>query len=227
MENYLANLTNDLKESNKKLYYENQNLQEEVIKLRERIKVLDKSEYIDELEFNIASLKEALKNERESQKILREDVESLSKRLDEFLALFATYISDEENESYKLGNDKSLMFGVNIDSSFIINSSLKAIKNYLNILKCDNIQHFIINDFHTNKKSDIILIGEVFADFIRLSNLHSNKHIYGLVEISMPDILNQNAISIRFYGNKDIEEEFAKFKKIYSSKLNFKDSLES
>ncbi|RDU65163.1 hypothetical protein [Helicobacter sp. MIT 14-3879] len=227
MENYLANLTNDLRESNKKLNYENQSLQEEIIKLKEHIKVLEKSDYIDELEFNIKTLQDALKNERQTQQILKNDVESLSKRLDEFLTLFATYINeDEENNIYKINNDKSLMFGVNIDSAFIKNSNPKAIRNYLNILKCNNIQNFIINDFQIQKKSDVILIGEVFADFIRLSNLNNEAHIYGLVEMSMPNVINQNAIAITFYGNKDIKEEFSKFKKIYSNQLNFKDSLE-
>ncbi len=219
MENYIANLTNDIKEANKKLVAENDTLREENIKLKEHIKVLEKNEYVEELEFNIKSLREALQNERDSQKILREDLESLSKRLDEFLALFANYISDEEADSFNLIGDKSLMFGVNIDSEFIKTSNLKALRNYLNILKCTTIQQFEINDFSTQKKSDIALIGEVFADFVRLANLTNDTNVYGLVEITMPDIINQNTIYLHFYGNKDISDEFAQFKQIYRSQL--------
>lgn len=222
MENYLTNLTNDIKEANKKLIAENDILREENIKLKEHIKVLEKNEYVEELEFNIKSLREALQNEHNSQKTLREDLESLSKRLDEFLALFATYINDEEADYYNLIGDKSLMFGVNIDSDFIKTSNLKALRNYLNILKCTQIQHFEINDFSTQKKSDIALIGEVFADFVRLANITNDTHIYGLVEITMPDIINQNTIYLHFYGNKDIGSEFSQFKQIYRTQLNVK-----
>ena len=219
MENYLTNLTNDIKEKNKELISQNDALRLENIKLKEHIKVLEKGEYIEELESNIATLKTALQNERDSQKILREDVESLSKRLDEFLALFANYVSEDEVDSYNLNGDKSLMFGVNIDSEFIKNSTLKAIRNYLNILKCNQIQSFEISDFSTQKKSDIVLIGEVFADFVRLANITKDANIYGIVEISMPDIIHQNTIAIRFYGNKDISEEFTQFRQIYSAQL--------
>lgn len=222
MENYIANLTNDIKEANKKLLAENDALREENIKLKEHIKVLEKNEYVEELEFNIKSLREALQNERDSQKVLREDLESLSSRLDEFLALFANYISDEEADSLNLIGDKSLMFGVNIDSEFIKSSNLKALRNYLNILKCNQIQHFEINDFSTQKKSDIVLIGEVFADFVRLANLTNDANIYGLVEITMPDIIHQNTIYLHFYGNKDISDEFTQFKEIYRSQLKAK-----
>lgn len=222
MENYIANLTNDIKEANKKLLAENDALREENIKLKEHIKVLEKNEYVEELEFNIKSLREALQNERDSQKILREDLESLSSRLDEFLALFANYINDEEADGYNLIGDKSLMFGVNIDSEFIKSSNLKALRNYLNILKCNQIQHFEINDFSTQKKSDIVLIGEVFADFVRLANLTNDANIYGLVEITMPDIIHQNTIYLHFYGNKDISDEFTQFKEIYRSQLKAK-----
>lgn len=222
MENYIANLTNDIKEANKKLLAENDALREENIKLKEHIKVLEKNEYVEELEFNIKSLREALQNERDSQKILREDLESLSSRLDEFLALFANYINDEEADSLNLIGDKSLMFGVNIDSEFIKNSNLKALRNYLNILKCNQIQHFEIDDFSTQKKSDIVLIGEVFADFVRLANLTNDANIYGLVEITMPDIIHQNTIYLHFYGNKDISDEFMQFKEIYRSQLKAK-----
>ena len=222
MENYIANLTNDIKEANKKLLAENDALREENIKLKEHIKILEKNEYVEELEFNIKSLREALQNERDSQKVLREDLESLSSRLDEFLALFANYISDEEADSLNLIGDKSLMFGVNIDSEFIKSSNLKALRNYLNILKCNQIQHFEINDFSTQKKSDIVLIGEVFADFVRLANLTNDANIYGLVEITMPDIIHQNTIYLHFYGNKDISDEFTQFKEIYRSQLKAK-----
>lgn len=222
MENYIANLTNDIKEANKKLLAENDALREENIKLKEHIKVLEKNEYVEELEFNIKSLREALQNERDSQKILREDLESLSSRLDEFLALFANYINDEEADSLNLIGDKSLMFGVNIDSEFIKNSNLKALRNYLNILKCNQIQHFKIDDFSTQKKSDIVLIGEVFADFVRLANLTNDANICGLVEITMPDIFHQNTIYLHFYGNKDISDEFMQFKEIYRSQLKAK-----
>lgn len=222
MENYIANLTNDIKEANKKLIAENDALREENIKLKEHIKVLEKNEYVEELEFNIKSLREALQNERDSQKVLREDLESLSSRLDEFLALFANYINDEEADLLSLIGDKSLMFGVNIDSEFIKNSNLKALRNYLNILKCTMIQHFEIDDFSTQKKSDIVLIGEVFADFVRLANLTNDANIYGLVEITMPDIIHQNTIYLHFYGNKDISDEFMQFKEIYRSQLKAK-----
>lgn len=226
MENYLVTITNDLRDNNKRLQHENKTLQQEVLKLKERIKVLENSDYVSELESNISMLKNTLKNERDSQKKLKDDVEILSKRLDEFLALFSTYINDSENNDiYDINDDKSLLFGVNIDSSFIQNSTIKAIKNYLSILKCNNVQTFSINDFSTNKKSDIILIGEVFADYIRLSNLANDINVYGLLEISMPNIFEQNAISIKFYGNKDVENDFIKFKKIYSRELNLKDSI--
>lgn len=218
MENYLANLSNEIKEKNKELSTQNDYLREENLKLKEHIKVLEKNEYIEELEFNIKSLKEALQNERDKQAILKSDLESLSQRLDEFLALFANYISEDEGDIYNLLGDKSLMFGVNIDSTFIKNSTLKAIRNYLHILKCNQIQQFEVKDFSTQKKSDIVLIGEVFADFIRLSNITKDANIYGLVEISMPDI--SSTIMIRFYGNKDISEEFMQFRQIYSSQLS-------
>ncbi|RAX55171.1 hypothetical protein CCY99_00290 [Helicobacter sp. 16-1353] len=226
MEDYLVTITNDLKDNNKKLQYENEALKQEILKLKEHIKVLENSDYINELESNVDSLKTMLKNERDSQKKLRDDVNMLSQRLDEFLALFSTYINDnEDNDIYDINDDKSLLFGINIDSGFIQNATIKSIKNYLSILKCNNIQTFTINDFSTNKKSDIILIGEVFADYIRLSNLANDINIYGLVEMSMPNIFEQNAISIKFYGNKNIEEDFIKFKKIYSRELNLKDSI--
>lgn len=219
MENYLTNLTNDIKEANKKLSAENDALRIENIKLKEHIKVLEKNEYIDELESNIKALNDALQNERETQQTLRNDVESLSKRLDEFLALFANYVGDDEVDFYKLNGDKSLMFGVNIESDFIKNNSLKAICSYLNILKCTQIQVFEIYDFSTQKKSDIVLIGEVFADFVRLANITSKAHIYGLIEISMPDIIHPNTIYLHFYGNKNISAEFEQFKGIYQSQL--------
>lgn len=222
MENYIANLTNDIKEANKKLVAENDALREENIKLKEHIKVLEKNEYVEELEFNIKTLREALQNERDSQKILREDLESLSARLDEFLALFANYISDEEADSLNLIGDKSLMFGVNIDSEFIKKSDLRQIRNYLNILKCTVIQRFEIDDFSIHKKSDIALIGEVFADFVRLANLTNDAHIYGLVEITMPDIIHQNTIYLHFYGNKNISDEFEQFRQIYRTQLKAK-----
>lgn len=219
MENYLSNLTNDIKETNKKLSAENDALREENIRLKEHIKILEKSEYINELESNIKALNEALQSERDLQEVLRGDVESLSKRLDEFLALFANYISDDEVDFYNLIGDKSLMFGVNIDADFLQNSTIKAICNYLSMLKCTQIQHFEINDFSTQKKSDIVLIGEVFADLVRLANLTNEANIYGLVEITMPDVINQNTISLHFYGNKDISTEFTQFKQIYKSQL--------
>lgn len=222
MENYLTNLTNDIKETNKKLIAENDALREENIRLKAHIDVLEKNEYVEELEFNIKSLREALESERGAQKILREDLESLSKRLDEFLALFANYISDDEADSFNLIGDKSLMFGVNIDSEFIKTSNLRALRNYLNILKCNKIQHFEISDFSTQKKSDIALIGEVFADFVRLANLTNDAHIYGIIEITMPDIIHQNTIYLHFYGNKDIADEFEQFKGIYKSQLKEK-----
>lgn len=226
MENYLTDFTNNIKETNKKLVYENEMLREENIKLKEHIKVLEKNEYVEELEFNIKSLQESLQKERDAQQILKNDVENLSRRLDEFLALFATYISDEAQDIYNLNGDKSLMFGVNIDSAFLKNSTLKAISNYLNILKCTNIQQFTINDFKTQKKSDIVLIGEVFADYVRLANITNDANVYGLVEISQPDIINQNTISLRFYGNKDVSDEFKKFKQIYSKQLNLNETLD-
>lgn len=226
MENYLADLMSNLKENNKKLAYENEMLKEENIKLKEHIKVLEKNEYVEELEFNIKTLQESLQNERQTQAILKNDVENLSKRLDEFLALFATYISDETQDIYNLNGDKSLMFGVNIDSAFLKNSTSKAISNYLSILKCTNIQQFEINDFKTQKKSDIVLIGEVFADYVRLANITNDANIYGLVEISQPDIIHQNTIALRFYGNKDVSEEFKKFKQIYSKQLNLNETLD-
>ncbi|MGX3010025.1 hypothetical protein ACWIUD_00475 [Helicobacter sp. 23-1044] len=225
MENYINDLTQNLKSTNKKLSAENDALREENIKLKEHIKVLEKNEYIDELESNLKTLQNALQDERETQQSLKENVENLSHRLDEFLALFATYIDDGAQDIYKLNGDKSLMFGVNIDSAFLQSSPLKTICNYLNILKCTQIQHFAIDDFHTQKKSDIALIGEVFADFVRLANITKEAHIYGLVEIAMPDIINQNTITISFYGNKDVSGEFAQFREIYSKQLNVKESL--
>lgn len=228
MEDYLVTITNDLKKHNRELQHKNDALQQEILKLKEHIKVLENSDYINELESNLALLKTALKTERDSQKKLKDDVKILSTRLDEFLALFSTYINDGDdsiNNIYDIGDDKSLLFGVNIDLDFIQNSTIKTIKNYLSILKCNNIQTFVINDFSTNKKSDIILIGEVFADYIRLSNLANDVNIYGIIEISMPNIFEQNAISIKFYGNKNIENDFIKFKKIYSKELNLKDSI--
>lgn len=226
MENYIADFANNIKEANKKLTYENEALREENIKLKEHIKVLEKNEYVEELEFNIKTLQESLQNERKTQQILKNDVESLSRRLDEFLALFATYVNDDTQDIYQLNGDKSLMFGVNIDSTFLKNSTLKAISNYLAILKCNNVQQFQINDFTTQKKSDIVLIGEVFADYVRLANITSKANIYGLVEVSQPDIINQNTISLRFCGNKDVSEEFKKFKQIYSKQLNLNETLD-
>ncbi|MDE6885840.1 MAG: hypothetical protein K2P17_02180 [Helicobacteraceae bacterium] len=208
MDSYLSNITNDLREVNKSLNREN-------IELKEQIS--NKDSYIKDLEDSILSLKGLLQTEREMEQKLKNDVEVLSARLDEFLALFAEYINDDRELEIELNGDKNLMFGVNIDSNFIANSTLKAIKNYLNILKCTNIQTFVINDFNTQKKSDIILIGEVFADYVRLSNMNLNVNIYGLVEISMPDIINQNAISIKFYGNRDVTQEFNSFRKIYTN----------
>lgn len=208
MDSYLSNITNDLREVNKSLNREN-------IELKEQIS--NKDSYIKDLEDSILSLKGLLQTEREMEQKLKNDVEALSARLDEFLALFAEYVNDDRELEIELNGDKSLMFGVNIDSNFIANSTLKAIKNYLNILKCTNIQTFIINDFNTQKKSDIVLIGEVFADYVRLSNMNLNVNIYGLVEISMPDIINQNAISIKFYGNRDVTQEFNSFRKIYTN----------
>lgn len=225
MENYISDLTQNLKETNKKLLHENDALREENIKLSEHIKVLEKNEYIEELEANLATLQESLQNERKTAQILREDVENLSRRLDEFLALFATYINDDGTDIYKLNGDKTLMFGVNIDSAFLKSASLKAISNYLHILKCAHIQQFEISDFHTQKKSDIVLIGEVFADFVRLSNITNDANVYGLVEISQPDIINQSTIILRFYGNKDASDEFTKFKQIYSKQLNLNETL--
>lgn len=221
MDKYTSDITNNLRDVNKKLNHQNLNLKEENLKLKEHIKVLEDNDYISDLEHSVKTLRELLEVEREMQANLKEDVKNLSSRLDEFLALFANYIDDENKIALELNGDKDLIFGVNIDSAFLKNSSLKIIQNYLSILKCNKIQSFIINDFSTTKKSDIILIGEVFADYVRLANIHSDFNVYGLVEISMPDVINPQSILLKFFGNKDVENEFEKFKQIYSQQLNF------
>lgn len=225
MEDYLVTITNDLKQTNKSLSRENDNLRQEVIKLKEYIKLLENSDYVRELESTITTLQTKLATEQESYQKLKNDVEILGARLDDFLALFANHIDNEENRDYEISDDKSLLFGVNLDSHFIQNASSKAIKNYLYVLKCNQIQNFEISDFSTIKESELHLIGEVFADYIRLSHLANNSHIYGLIEMSIPNIFEQNTITIKFYGNKNIENDFVKFKKIYSKELKLENSI--
>ena len=222
MEDYLVTITNDLKETNKKLKEENQCLKDEIITLKNELQTLNKKEYIQELESTINTLQVELASKTESQESLKRDVEFLRNRFDDFIELFAECINENETNKYDINDDKSLLFGVNIDSRFIYTATQKALKNYLSILKCNYIQQFIISDFKPTQKSDIVLIGEVFADYIRLSNISSKEKIYGLVEIGL---LNNNDIQIKFYGNQNIEESFEKKKKIYSKELNLNETI--
>lgn len=222
MEDYLVTITNELKETNKKLKEENELLKEEIIKLNKKLQSLNNEKYIQELESTINTLKTELESKRESQELLKKDVEFLRSRFDDFIELFAEYINEDEANKYDINDDKDLIFGVNIDSRFIASASKKAIKNYLTILKCDSIQNFSINDFKPTQKSDIVLLGEVFADYIRLSHISNKDKIYGLVEINTS---NNNDIQIKFYGNQDIKESFEKFKKIYSKELNLSEAI--
>lgn len=221
MEDYLATITNELKENNKKLKQENQTLREEILSLNEQIKSLNNDDYVQELESIIDTLRAELDSKRASQEKLKTDIKYLSTKFDDFIELFAEYIDEDDTNSYDIGNDKSLIFGVNIDPKFISSATQKALKNYLAILRCNNIQSFVIDDFKPTQKDDIMLIGEVFADYVRLSNITNKDKIYGLVKMSV----NDNAIQIKFYGNRDIENDFEKFKKIYSKELNLSEAI--
>lgn len=222
MEDYLITITNELKENNKKLKEENQSLRDEIAILKKELQTIDNQGYIKELESTINALQTELISKAKSQETLKHDIEFLRNRFDGFIELFVECISDNTANKYDISDDKSLIFGVNIDSKFINTATKKALSNYLSILKCNNIQNFIITDFKPKQKSDIRLIGEVFADYIRLSNITNEEKIYGLVDIKS---LNNDNIQIKFYGNKNIEENFKKFQKIYSKELNLNEAI--
>ncbi len=222
MEDYLVTITNELKESNKKLKEENQSLRDEITTLKKKLQAIDNQAYIKELESTINVLQTELISKTKSQETIKHDIEFLRDRFDGFIELFVECISDNAANKYDISDDKSLIFGVNIDSKFINTATQKALSNYLSILKCDNIQNFIITDFKPKQKSDIRLIGEVFADYIRLSNITNEEKIYGLVEVRLS---NNDNMQIKFYGNKNIEENFKKFKKIYSKELNLNETI--
>lgn len=225
VKDYLEKITSDLKDTNKRLVRENEALAQEVLKLKEYIKLLENSEYVGELEARVSELESKLKREQASYGNLKGEVEALGEQLDSFLALFANHIDSANSDEIDISEDRSLLFGVNLDSNLIQNATIKALKNYLYILKCNKIQIFNLNDFYTDKKSDIVLIGEVFADYIRLAHLTKNSNIYGLVEISMPDMFAPHSIRVKFYGNKDIKSDFAKFKQIYSKELKLENTV--
>lgn len=227
MQDLVANITENLKDANRALQQENLALKAELAKLQEYIKVVENSDYTQELEERIAGLVEQLRLERESQKKIREDVEAMSRQLDELLVKFSTYfVDDETRRIYDLEEDRSLTFAINIDSKIIQNLKLEEIKNYLAALKCTKIGRFLIRDISTQKKSDLTLIGETFADYVRLANQVKGDLVIGLVQITMPDIFTQNAIVLRFYGNKNVSEDFEKFKQIYRKELRFEEMPE-
>ncbi|RAX58838.1 hypothetical protein CCZ01_01185 [Helicobacter monodelphidis] len=152
---------------------------------------------------------------------LTHHLEKLSGSVDELASIL---INEEKQESLpqdKLShsatflqsivfqNDKELLFGINIKENFLQQSSANTIKYYLFACECHIHEEFEIKSLKLQNKKQLALVGETFAQFVRLHALNKNEEIQGIIEMLSGTMLDLPIL--KFYGDKSVKQYFTDF----------------
>lgn len=117
-------------------------------------------------------------------------------------------------QSLELQNDKELLFGINIKQEFLRQSSVNTIKYYLFACECRVKEEFEVKNLRIETKDQLALVGEAFAQYVRLTSLSDGESLQGIVEVLSGTIIDPPVL--KYYGDKSIRCYFEEFVAIYS-----------
>lgn len=118
-------------------------------------------------------------------------------------------------ESVELQNDKELLFGINIKQEFLSQSSASTIKYYLFACQCNVREEFEITNLKIDTKEQLALVGEAFAQYVRLASLSEGHDIQGIIEALSGTIIDPPVL--KYYGDKTAARYFHDFVLAYST----------
>lgn len=229
-QNYLLSISEELKHANEKLKKENLDLKSENLHLQTELdlaikKIQSMKNYTLELEAELNNTKVEIEQKNVALEQVNEDIDRFSSQVDELIGLIMGLEMEKQEGVYpqssmeflqdvELQNDKDLIFGINIKQEFLQNNSANTIKYYLFACECKIRESFEVINLQIRSKEDLALVGEAFAQYVRVASLSKGESLQGFVEI-LPATILDNPI-IRYYGSVSVTDYFDEFVRVYS-----------
>jgi len=237
-QNYLLSMIEKLKESNEKLTKESGEIKSENTQLRTEVQHTIKKmdvmrKEMERLQQLVYQKDEIIKERDVTIEQINQDIERFSGQIDELIGALVGIAqqdgavmpqsSSEFFSEVVLSNDKELLFGINIEQEFLRQNSQNTILYYLYACDCRIKEEFEVRNLHIRSKNDLALVGEAFADFVRVASLSGSVVLQGVIEIAPATILDNP--TIRYYGNKSINDYFEEFVCVYSDQCSTEEIL--
>lgn len=235
--NYLLVMSEELKQVNKKLSKENTDLKSENLQLKTEREILlgklqKQKDYTAQLEAALNSAKVEVEQRNSTLGQVDRDIDRFRAQVDELVGLVMG-LEAERGEGFhqssmefmqdiELQNDKELLFGINIKQEFLQSGSANTIKYYLFTCECHVKERFVVENLQIRSKEDLALVGEAFAQYVRVASLRQGEGLQGLVEIAPATILSQPVIS--YYGSASVADYFDEFVRVYSHQSELMES---
>ncbi len=200
--------------NNKEQLLQNLQQENELLKQHNQSLLLQITQMQEEMEQKDVLLKEMKQNleymSSSADKMMHSFMENTNTLLPEQkMPLSAHFL-----QSLELQNDKELLFGINIKQEFLLQSSVNTIKYYLFASQCHIKEEFEVHNLHIQTKEQLALVGEAFAQYVKLNALNEKNNLQGIVEILSGTIIDPPIL--KYYGDKSVERYFNEFVSLYS-----------
>lgn len=192
-----------LNEENKTLKEENSTLKEDISALKVEFqysitKINELTSRVSTLE-NELGIKDSIIKEKESAILeVNDEIERFNSEFDKLIYRIEERLQSgdikkdytKEKTQREITSDKDLLFGLNIDTNFVISSSSEVLKYYLYTIDASSFTEFDLSGYIISQKKDLIEIGEGLQSFIIKEAKLMGYDIEGLLEIRPADIFD-------------------------------------
>jgi chromosome segregation ATPase len=212
-------------EENRSLKEQNNALREDISALRVEFEYSLKK--IEELTRRVTTLedelgmKDSIIKEKESAILeVNEEIEKFNSEFDKLIYRIEGKLKDGElrsdNHTHKakreITSDKELLFGINIDTNFVISSSSEVLKYYLYTIDASKFMEYDLSEHKISKKRDLVAIGEDLQNFITKEAKLMGYDIEGLLEVRPADIFDTPKALFYVNDKKFVENLLSEFR---------------
>lgn len=227
---HLNAIINELQYQNTHLKKENQTLKGELTRLKASLQdnntdtqVLEQE--ISTLRSSLHRLQEELEEKEKSIVEINADIDRFNEEFDKILSHFEMATEQNSNtdqaaaeflDSDTLGQNTDLMFGINIDESFLHTSKAETVKYYLYATGAYHGTTFEIDNLKINSRSELAMIGKALSLYFQIKSQDEDNDFIGLLEMTPTNVFNQ--IVVQFWGTDPhlARELFGSFSKQYN-----------